>query len=266
MNAVREAAVAGQFYPGEPTQLGQMIDNLLEQAATDAACPKALVAPHAGYIYSGPIAAQAYARVRNGAGAISRVILLGPSHRVGFNGIATSSAKFYASPLGQIPLDLAATQQISRLPQVSVLDEAHAHEHSLEVHLPFLQRCLGHFSLVPLVVGQALPAAVAEVLDTLWGGPETLVVVSSDLSHFLPYGEAQQRDAETSRLIESLNTHISGEQACGCRPLNGLLQLLRQRELGISTLALNNSGDTAGDKARVVGYGSYLVEQSAIYP
>ncbi len=263
MDAVREAAVAGQFYPGEAAQLKHMVDGLLQEVTSDAPCPKAVVAPHAGYIYSGPIAARAYARVGNGAQQISRVILLGPSHRVGFSGIATSSAKFYISPLGRVPLDLDATREISRLPQVSVLDEAHAGEHSLEVQLPFLQRCLHNFSLVPLVVGQADPNSVAQVLDTLWGGEETLIVVSSDLSHFLRYDEAQERDAETSRLIEALNTRISGEQACGCKPLNGLLQVLRQRKLDIATLAVNNSGDTAGDKARVVGYGAYIVEQSA---
>lgn len=260
MDAVREAAVAGQFYPGKAAQLKHVVDNLLQEVATDAPCPKAVVAPHAGYIYSGPIAAQAYARVGNGAQQISRVILLGPSHRVGFSGIATSSAEFYVSPLGRVPLDLAATREINRLPGVAVLDEAHAREHSLEVHLPFLQRCLQSFSLVPLVVGQAEAADVARVLDTLWGGPETLIVVSSDLSHFLRYPEAQKQDAETSRLIEARHTHISGEQACGCRPLNGLLQVLRQRDLNISTLAVNNSGDTAGDKERVVGYGAYVVE------
>jgi AmmeMemoRadiSam system protein B len=262
MSAVRQAAVAGQFYPGNAAQLKQVVDELLQQAATDAPCPKALVAPHAGYIYSGPIAAQAYARVGNGARQISRVVLLGPSHRVGFSGIATSSAEFYVSPLGQVPLDLAATRDISRLPQVTLLDAAHAEEHSLEVHLPFLQRCLDHFSLVPLVVGQADPADVAQVLDALWGGPETLIVVSSDLSHFLRYEDARKQDAATSQLIEARNTRISGEQACGCKPLNGLLQVLRQRQLDIYTLAVNNSGDTAGDKARVVGYGAYLVEQN----
>jgi AmmeMemoRadiSam system protein B len=262
MHSVREAAVAGQFYPVDAGQLGDTVDGLLRAAATDAPCPKALVAPHAGYIYSGPVAARAYARLTGSADTITRVVLLGPSHRVGFAGIATSGADYYATPLGQVPLDMAVTRAISQLPQVCQLDEAHAEEHSLEVHLPFLQRCLPDFSLVPLVVGQADPEAVADVLEHLWGGPETLIVISSDLSHFLSYREAQQKDAETTRLIEARSATLSGDQACGCRPLNGLLTVLRRRGLDISTLAVNNSGDTAGNKSRVVGYGAWCVESA----
>ncbi len=261
MTAVRDAAVAGQFYAGDATRLAADVDALLRGAATDAPCPKAVVAPHAGYVYSGPVAARAYARIANGADRIERVILLGPSHRVGFAGIATSKADFFATPLGRIPLDRDAIDEIGHLPGVGALDAAHAQEHSLEVHLPFLQRCLQHFTLVPLVVGQAEPEAVARVIEALWGGPETLIIISSDLSHFLSYDQARERDAQTSRLIESRHTDISGEQACGCRPLNGLLQLLKERDLHIRTLAQNNSGDTAGDKSRVVGYGAYLVEE-----
>ncbi len=262
MGEVRAAAVAGRFYPGQARQLQRDVDAMLQEAQTSAPCPKALVAPHAGYIYSGPIAAGVYARVRNGAAKISRVVLLGPSHRVGFQGLATTGADFYITPLGQIPLDKAATAQIEQLPGVGELDQAHAEEHSLEVHLPFLQRCLGSFCLVPIVVGQADPALVANVIESLWGGPETLIIISSDLSHHLSYEKAQAKDAETTRLIEARSSDIQGDQACGCKPLNGLLQVLRQRQLDITTLELRNSGDTAGSKDRVVGYGAWVVEEN----
>jgi AmmeMemoRadiSam system protein B/AmmeMemoRadiSam system protein A len=260
-NNVRPAAVAGSFYPGQPPALQADVDRFLEQAATDAACPKAIVVPHAGFIYSGSTAATAYARVRNGRDRISRVVLLGPSHRVGFTGIATTTAEFYTTPLGQVPLDKQGLNAIRGLPQVGELDEAHAQEHSLEVHLPFLQRCLEGFTLLPLVVGQTEPQHVARVLNAVWGGPETLVVISSDLSHYLPYEDARARDAATSRKILARESDLTGEQACGCRPLNGLLQVLRERNLEISALQVCNSGDTAGDRSRVVGYGAYVVDE-----
>lgn len=237
---------------------------MLSQACTAAPCPKALVAPHAGFIYSGSIAAQVYARVKNGAEQISRVVLLGPSHRVGFEGIATTTADFYTTPLGQIPLDKAAIAELEQLPGVISLDQAHAQEHSLEVHLPFLQRCLSGFTLVPLVVGQSTPAMVAQVIDKLWGGPETLIVISSDLSHHLPYEDANKKDTQTAQLIEDRSPSITGDQACGCKPLNGLLQVLRQRQLGIETVQLKNSGDTAGSRDRVVGYGAWVVEETHV--
>jgi len=172
MSEVRAAAVAGQFYPADAAQLGSELDSMLGEAAGGTSCPKAIVAPHAGYIYSGPVAASVYARVRNGAGRISRVLLLGPSHRVGFRGIATSSADFFVTPLGQVPLDRGAIAAIEQLPGVVRMDQAHSLEHSLEVHLPFLQRCLENFCLVPLVVGDAAATEVAAVIEALWGGPE----------------------------------------------------------------------------------------------
>ncbi len=237
---------------------------MLSQACTAAPCPKALVAPHAGFIYSGSIAAQVYARVKNGAQQISRVVLLGPSHRVGFEGIATTTADFYTTPLGQIPLDKSAIGELEQLPDVVSLDQAHAQEHSLEVHLPFLQRCLPAFTLVPLVVGQSPPARVAQVIDKLWGGSETLIVVSSDLSHHLHYEDANRKDSQTTRLIEERSSSITGDQACGCKPLNGLLQVLRQRQLGIETVQVKNSGDTAGTRDQVVGYGAWVVEETNV--
>lgn len=262
MSQIRAAAVAGQFYPGDADELRNSVDKMLAEADTGEPCPKAIIAPHAGYIYSGPIAANLYARVRNAAGKISRVILLGPSHRVSFKGIAASSADFYQTPLGDIAIDKASTQQAVGLPNTGFLDEAHIPEHSLEVHLPFLQRALGEFSLVPLVVGQAEPSEVAKVLETLWGGEETLIVISSDLSHHQPYDAARIKDQTTCQQIESLQTDISGDQACGCKPINGLLHLAKRKGLTVSTIDYRNSGDTAGPKDSVVGYGAYVITEA----
>jgi AmmeMemoRadiSam system protein B/AmmeMemoRadiSam system protein A len=263
MSNARAAAVAGQFYAAEAAQLEKDVDTLLAQVQTRAPCPKVIVAPHAGYAYSGAIAAQAYGRLKPGRQAISRVVLLGPSHRVGFQGIATSSAASYRTPLGDIPLDRSSISYLESMGKAVVLDQAHAQEHSLEVHLPFLQRSLDQFSLVPLVVGEAAPAAVADIIEALWGGPETLVVISTDLSHYLPYAQAQVKDAATTRLIEQRSSTLTGEMACGCRPLNGLLQVLRQRDLPIETITVKNSGDSAGDRNRVVGYGAWVVNHSS---
>ncbi len=264
MSTVRPPAVAGQFYPGQAAELQQAVDAYLQEASSDVPCPKAVIAPHAGYIYSGSIAAKAYAQVANGVDRISRVILMGPAHRVGFRGMALSGADFYATPLGQVPIDKAAIDSIRSLPAVGNLDQAHAEEHSLEVHLPFLQRCLKAFTLVPIVVGQCAPGDVARVLNTLWGGEETLIVISSDLSHFLNYEQAIEKDRNTSDLIVSRSSELTGEQTCGCQPLNGFMQVLREKDLEVSELGLLNSGDTAGDPERVVGYGAYAVSDQVI--
>lgn len=261
MDSVRNAAVAGQFYEADGRRLALEVDGMLARAGTSAPCPKVLVAPHAGYVYSGPVAAQAYARLANASRPIGRVVLLGPSHRVGFSGIATCSAQAYRTPLGAVPLDHDAIASIGGLAGVHERDEAHALEHSLEVHLPFLQRSLQAFRLVPLVVGDATADQVAAVIDALWDGPETLVVISSDLSHYLPYEEARARDESTARRIESLQPDLAGEEACGCRPLNGLLTVLARRGLGIERVIVKNSGDTAGDRGRVVGYGAWVVNE-----
>lgn len=261
MNQVRSSAVAGTFYPGDATQLSHDVEQMLEDTATDDHCPKAIIAPHAGYVYSGPIAARLYARVKNAADTITRVVLLGPSHRVGFQGIAASSADMFRTPLGDIPLDKEAIKQIIGLPNTVYLDQAHEQEHSLEVHLPFLQSTLQNFHLVPLVVGDAQPEDVARVLDVLWGGKETLIVISSDLSHFKPYNDAQIMDRATSQQIEALRDDIKGDQACGCKPINGLLYLARSRKLTVHAIDIRNSGDTAGTKDRVVGYGAFVVEE-----
>lgn len=259
MNNIRQAAVAGTFYPAHALPLAQQIDTFLSAVeARPHQPPKALMVPHAGYIYSGPIAATAYARLRPLREQIQRVVLLGPTHRVAFNGLAASSAQAFASPFGEVLLEQTAIQALLRLPQVQVFDQAHAQEHSLEVHLPFLQHMLADFRLIPLLVGQTSPAEVAQVLEQLWGGAETLIVISSDLSHYQNYASAQQRDAATSQAIENLDENIlSGSDACGCYPLNGLLHIAKAKGMQVETLDLRNSGDTAGSKDAVVGYGAY---------
>ena len=258
---VRPPAVAGMFYPADPGQLKFTVDSFLErQPPRCRDIPKAIIAPHAGYVYSGPVAASAYACLRPARGRIERVVLLGPAHRVAFSGLAVPSVDYFETPLGLVPVDKAAVERIATLPQVRVLDEAHAFEHSLEVQLPFLQEALGEgFEIVPLVVGDASPQEVAEVIEALWGGPETLIVVSSDLSHYYDYDTARKLDTITSKAIEALDpTAIHFEQACGRTPVAGLLLAARHHGLQAETLDLRNSGDTAGDKSRVVGYGAYV--------
>ncbi len=263
---VRQPAVAGMFYPGDPRELAHNLSQMLGAAAGAAperAAPKAIIAPHAGYIYSGPIAASVYALLAPARGRISRVVLLGPTHRVAVRGLALPGVGAYATPLGRIEVDAAAVERLRGLPQVVVSAQAHALEHSLEVHVPFLQTVLGQFTLVPLAVGHATAAEVAQVLDALWGGPETLIVVSSDLSHYLPYGDAQAVDRATARAILELSTDISHEQACGATPVTGLTHIARSRGLKPELIDLRNSGDTAGDKGRVVGYGAFAFYEDA---
>jgi AmmeMemoRadiSam system protein B len=261
MNTVRTPAVAGRFYPADGRELRGMVQGFLKAATVAGPPPKALIAPHAGYVYSGPIAASAYHLLAPARDTIRRVVLVGPSHRVRFRGIAITQADGYATPLGNLAIDRAALRKILDLPFVGLLDQAHAEEHSLEVHLPFLMEVLGEFELVPLVAGDATPEEVAEVLERLWGGPETLIVISSDLSHYHDYATAQQMDQATSLAIEQLRPEQIGyESACGRVPVNGLLCLARRRGLKAKTIDLRNSGDTAGPKDRVVGYGAYVFE------
>jgi AmmeMemoRadiSam system protein B len=263
MSFTRPPAVAGTFYPASPAVLTATVDKLLAaRHPAPAVQPKALIVPHAGYVYSGATAAIAYAALAPWRSSIRRVILLGPTHRVAVNGLALPSVEIFTTPLGEVRLDSAAIASLKGLPQVVVSDRVHAEEHSLEVHLPFLQRVLDDFSLVPLAVGHTTPEAVAEVLDLLWGGPETLIVISSDLSHFLPYAAANDVDRDTCQHILQLDTHIRPEQACGAYPVNGLLLVARQRGLVPQLIQRCNSGDTAGDKQRVVGYASFSFEES----
>jgi len=256
---IRPPAFAGRFYPADPAELAGLVRTLLAQAPpADGPAPKALIVPHAGYIYSGPIAASAYAGFIPARQLIQRIILLGPSHRVALDGLATSSARAFASPLGQVPLDGETTRRVRALPQVREQDEAHAGEHSLEVQLPFLQTVLGGFTLLPLAVGDAAPEDVAEVLETVWGGPETRIVISSDLSHYQDQQTAHRLDRATARAIETLNPKgIGDDRACGRIPIRGLLQIARQRHLRARTLDLRTSGDTAGPRDHVVGYGAF---------
>jgi len=264
MNSVRPAAVAGTFYAGSARSLNYDIDNMLRQArASRGPLPKAVIVPHAGYIYSGPIAASAYQRIAAGRGRIRRVVLLGPAHRVPVRGLALSQSAAFETPLGMVPVDIKAEALIADLPQVVASASAHAWEHSLEVQLPFLQKILGEFALVPLVVGDATAQEVAEVLDRLWGGPETLIVVSSDLSHYLPYELAQKIDDQTVHMILDLHS-VTHEQACGGTPVNGLLLAAQRHRLHPQLLDLRNSGDTAGDHDHVVGYAAFaFVEETA---
>lgn len=258
MSSIRRAAVAGRFYPDDAGVLSADVDQLLAGVASTAPPPKALIVPHAGYIYSGPIAASAYATLLPVRERITRVVLLGPSHHVALRALASSSLASFETPLGCVPLDQAAQAQLAALPQVRVLDAAHAVEHSLEVQLPFLQRVLERFQLVALVVGDASPAEVAEVLECLWGGEETLILISSDLSHYHDADTARRLDAATTAAIETLHPEAIGpEQACGCRGICGLLEMARRRGMGVHTLDLRHSGDTAGPRDQVVGYGAY---------
>ncbi len=226
--------------------------------------PKAIIAPHAGYVFSGPIAASAYAQLAPARDTIKRVLLLGPSHFALFDGLAASSAEVFATPLGTVPVDTAAIRDLcSRLPQVRVRDEAHADEHALEVQLPFLQVVLADFKIVPLLVGDASDEEVAEVIEALWGDDETRIVISSDLSHYHDYETAQQTDSETARAIESLNAKkLRGDLACGCRPICGLLSAAKERGMRCRTVDLRNSGDTSGDRDRVVGYGAFVFTEN----
>ena len=261
MTIIRPTAVAGMFYPQDPGQAMRQLDSCWQAAKPhpDLGVPKAIIVPHAGWVYSGAVAASAYDLLKTARGTITRVVLLGPSHRVAFRGMAVSSAQSWASPLGTVPLDRAAIAGVTgRLALVGELEAAHAQEHSLEVHLPFLQRMLGDFALVPVVVGDAAPEQVAALLDALWGGPETLIVISSDLSHYLDYGACRDLDSRTVKAVEALDPAALGrDQACGRVPMGGLLLCAKRRGLRIVTLDVRNSGDTAGPKDRVVGYGAW---------
>ena len=263
MPASRPAAVAGSFYPGDPSALAaEVATYMAAPSAAPPRVPKAIIAPHAGYMYSGPIAGSVYARVAPLAGRIRRVVLAGPAHRVYVAGVAVPAAREFQTPLGTVPLDAEAVAVASGFPFVEVSDRAHALEHSLEVHLPFLQAALGGFSLVPLVVGDAEPREMAALFEALWGGEETLVVVSSDLSHYLPYESARRRDGGTARTILDLDASLVPEDACGAAPINGLLALARRRGLEPELVDLRNSGDTAGSRDRVVGYGAFAFHEA----
>lgn len=260
MHVVRQPAVAGAFYPGERQTLSGTVASLLATAQAEQPAgqvgrpPKVLIVPHAGYIYSGVMAARGYARLAAARATIRHIVLLGPVHRVPVRGLALPGCRAFATPLGEVAIDPQGVAALAKLPQVVVSPAAHAREHALEVQLPFLQAVLDDFTLVPLAVGDATAEEVAEVLETLWGGPETLIVISSDLSHYLPYRTAQDMDRATVNQILTLQGPLTHEQACGGTPINGLLLNARRHHLQPELLGLCNSGDTAGDQQRVVGY------------
>ncbi len=253
----RPPAVAGAFYPADSAALSKMVHELLRDARPSLtnAAPKALVSPHAGYIYSGSTAAYGFATLRPQTHPISRVVVACPTHRVGIRGVALPGTDALATPLGEIQVDQAAIATLAQLPQVHTRPDVHAQEHALEVQLPFLQVVLGDFELVPLAVGELPAEQVAEVLEAVWGGPETLIVISTDLSHYLPYDKARQLDARTVEQILA-RQQVGDGQACGMRPLNGFLAAAPTQRLRGDLLHACNSGDTAGDHSRVVGYAS----------
>lgn len=261
--SLRPAAVAGRFYPGEPAALRAELDTLLAAAPSlPGPRPCAFIVPHAGYIYSGPTAACAYQLLASIHPRPRRIILLGPAHTVGLRGVALPAAAAFATPLGSLPVDAELAAIAAAGPLVIRSAEAHAREHALEVQLPFIQRVLGELPILPLVVGQVAPAALADLLDLLWRAPDTLVLVSSDLSHFLPYAEARARDAATVHQLLALDDNIAPDQACGAHALRGFLHLARRRHLVPRLLDLRSSGDTAGDRQRVVGYAALAFSEA----
>ena len=269
MSTARPAAVAGMFYPGEARALAAEVDDLLGGAGDPVprlGYPKALVVPHAGYIYSGGVAARAYDELAPARGSVRRVVLLGPTHRVAVKGLAVPSVEAFLTPLGSVRIDREAIALARTLPQVVVSDAAHALEHSLEVQLPFLQKVLGEFLLAPFAVGMASVAEVAEVIERLWGGAETLIVVSTDLSHYHSYDEARAIDGATLERIAAFATDLDHEEACGATPLNGLLFTSKRRHVALKLLSACNSGDTAGGKGRVVGYSSFGLYEGGEVP
>jgi AmmeMemoRadiSam system protein B len=264
MLSVRHAVVDGLFYPAAPGALRAKVAGYLAGVGADddaARLPKMLISPHAGYEYCGAVAACAYALLGRGERIIRRVVLLGPAHRIAVGGLAVSEAHAFETPLGQIALDVASLAILDDLPQVIRDNRAHDYEHSLEVQLPFLQVVLGSFTLVPLVVGDVGADAVAQVLERLWGGEETLIVISSDLSHYLPYEQAQALDRATAQRILRLDAALAPHEACGATVINGALLAARCHGLAARLLDLRNSGDTAGDRGRVVGYGAMAFEE-----
>lgn len=270
MNEIRPAAVAGMFYPGDRPSLQQDVASMLaavalERSDAPARQPKALIVPHAGYIYSGPVAACAYALLRPWRDTIRRVVMFGPAHRVALRGLALPGSGAFATPLGTVAVDARAAGQALQLRHVMESPEAHAEEHSLEVQLPFLQGVLEDFKVVPFAVGFAKAEDVEEVIELLWGAEETLIVISSDLSHYHPYRAAQRIDRATTDAILALDPRLDHEQACGATPISGLLLCARRRRLAPQLLDLRNSGDTAGERSRVVGYASFALYEPPEY-
>lgn len=260
MKRVRRPAVAGIFYPGQAKELEQTVDTYINEAVVEnGQHTRAIIAPHAGYVYSGSVAGVAYAFLRRTSPQPDRIILMGPSHRVLVNGLAASSADYFETPLGSLRVDTSSVEEAVCSGFAVIDDEAHEAEHSLEVQLPFIQRAFPQASIVPLLVGRADPEGLAKSLEVLVTDDSTVIVVSSDLSHYHPYDKACQEDSKTSQMIERLDYEaLAQTQACGAGPVKGLLYYARQKGLSVKTVCLTNSGDTAGTRDRVVGYGAYV--------
>jgi MEMO1 family protein len=264
MSRVRPPAVAGLFYPDDAQELRRAVTGYVDACTRTAPArqPKALIVPHAGYPYSGPVAGCAYRLLRDSQAHIRHVVMLGPSHRVPMRGLAVPSVDCFATPLGEVPLDVGVRQHLRELGLVGVSDAPHAAEHSLEVQLPFLQVVLDVFDILPVAIGLSPPDQVARALEAAWNGSDTLIVVSSDLSHYHTSEEARQLDNQSTHAILARRSDLPDEQACGARAINGLMQVARRRGLTVELLDQRNSGDTAGDRSRVVGYGSYAVYEA----
>ena len=268
-NNIRPPAAAGTFYPRNPDELEASVHHYLNKAdslfeATQQA-PKAIIAPHAGYVYSGLTAAAVYNRLYPAREIIKRVIILGPCHRVAINGAALPSTEIFQTPMGEIPIDTKSMESIKHLDCVKTFNETHVNDHCIEVHLPFLQTVIKEFKIVPIIIGEVKPHEVAEILETLWGGPETLILISSDLSHYLDYTQANMLDNQTCKVIERMDFQALGHnQACGRHSIKGLLILAKKKGLLVKTADIRNSGDTAGGKDRVVGYGSWYFDESSM--
>lgn len=269
MRTVRPPAVAGRFYPARASELRRLVDGQISQAREDImsvpGVPKAMLVPHAGYVYSGQTAARAYALLEAMSSAIRRVVVVGPAHYVPLDGMAVPTAHAFATPLGKVTLDRDALDEVRQLPAVHDSNEVHAPEHSLEVQLPFLQRVLGGFTLVPVAVGRVTPDEVAAVLNAVWAGSETLILISTDLSHYLPYDDAEATDSDTLARILSLSGPLPERRACGSGGLDGMLQVAADRRLLPMLLDRRNSGDSVGDKQRVVGYASVSFSEGGRY-
>jgi AmmeMemoRadiSam system protein B len=263
-SSTRPPAVAGLFYPEDANDLRLLVRGYVDSCPPSAARhgPKALIVPHAGYVYSGPVAGFAYRELRDRSAPVRHVVLIGPCHRLPLRGLAVPSVATFATPLGEVPVDVAGCRRLVDLGLVGVSDAAHAAEHSLEVQLPFLQTVLHDFDIVPIVVGDATSEQVARVIDAVWGGSDTLVLVSSDLSHYHPWALARRLDEQTTRAILGRRSDLGVEQACGARGINGLMQVASRHGLDVTLLDQRNSGDTAGDRSQVVGYGSYAVHEA----
>lgn len=262
MSLPRPAALAGQFYPDDPLELANLVDELIASAAPGAdLTPKALIVPHAGYAYSGPVAASAYARLGDAAAHIETVVMFAPAHRWPVPGLALPGVAGFDMPLGQVAIDADGVARVAHLDCVEATQAAHAREHAIEVQLPFLQRCLPTgFTLLPFVVGQATLEQVLEVMTLCWGHTETLLVVSSDLSHFHDYDTARLLDTATTAAIEQLApAQVQEGGACGRVAIQALLTAASQRGLSAKMVDQRSSGDTAGGRSEVVGYGAYVI-------